>query len=113
MVRGQTVPLPPTEVHGRADGKLQPVEDLMPEKVAAPKEGWVSLGSLHCCSSVPGGLQYVGGTHTGTVCEEMKPKGRIHVGESSWRTVSCERDPTLEQGKMQGVLPLWRKEWQD
>jgi len=38
-------------------------------------------------------------THEGAVCEELQPMGRTHHWRSVWRTVSHERDLTLEQGK--------------
>jgi len=41
----------------------------------------------------------VEGTHTGAVCEELQPMGRTHTGGSLWRTVSCVKDPMLEQGQ--------------
>jgi len=44
MVR-QAVPLQPTEVHGEAEIHLQPVEDLMPNKVVTSREAHAGEGS--------------------------------------------------------------------
>jgi len=38
-------------------------------------------------------------THAGEVFEELQPVGRAQHYRSLWRTGSCGRDPTLEQGK--------------
>jgi len=38
------------------------------------------------------------GTHTGAVCEELHPREGLTL-ENLGRTVSCERDLTVEQGK--------------
>ncbi|GAB0209175.1 AN1-type zinc finger protein 5-like [Grus japonensis] len=43
----QAVPLQPVEVNGKADIRLQPVEDPMPEQVEAPEGGYDPVGSLH------------------------------------------------------------------
>jgi len=47
----------------------------------------------------------VEGTHTGAVCEELQPLGRIHIGEDS-SAVSCERDLMLELGQSVRSPPL-------
>ncbi|CAM9637139.1 unnamed protein product, partial [Bubo scandiacus] len=101
IVRGQAVPLQPMEVTSGADADLEdPMEDPMLEQVAVPEEGWDSMGrSPCCCSSVLGGLQHAWGTHAGAAWETLQPMGRTHIGESLWRTASCERETMLEQGK--------------
>jgi len=48
---------------------------------------------------VPEGLQDVGRTHTGAVCEELQPVGKDSRWRSLWRTVSRGRDLMLEQGR--------------
>ena len=71
----------------------------MLEQVDAPKEGWDSVRSPQWNSSLLEGLQPAAGTHAGAVWEELQPVGRTHVGETLWRTVSRDREPTPEQGK--------------
>lgn len=53
------------------------------------------MGNPHC--SVLEVLHPVKGTCVFEVCEEMQTMGGTHIGELC-RTVSCGREPMLEQG---------------
>jgi len=48
---------------------------------------------------VPEGLQPVGRTHTGAVCEELQPMGRTHAGEVCGELSPVRGIFTLEQGQ--------------
>jgi len=120
----QIVPLQSMEVHSEADIHLQPMEDCDPEgscdpvgsptlkqapaKTCRPVErgahtgagllaGLVTLWGPMLEQPVPEGLHPVGRTHAGAV--ELAACGKHSHWRSLWRTVSRERDLTLEQGK--------------
>lgn len=56
--------------------------------------------------SVPEGPYPMEVTHTGAVHEELQPMQRTLVGEVHGGLSPCGRDPTVEQGRVWGVL-LW------
>jgi len=60
-------PLQPMEVHGGADLHLQPMEDLMPEQVDAPKGGCDPVGSPYWSRLLAGPVT-PWETHAGAVC---------------------------------------------
>ena len=75
------------------------MEDPTPEQAAVPKEGWDSEGSPCWSSLLLGGLQPMEGTYDGAVHEDLQPCGKDSHWRRSWKTVSHDKDPTLEQGK--------------
>jgi len=87
-----------------------PVLEQAPGRTCGPVErgahagagllaGLVTLWGPTLEQPVPEGLHPVGGTHAGAVCEELQPVGKDSQRRSLWRTVSHERDLTLEQGQ--------------
>ena len=50
--------------------------------------------------SNPEGLHPVEGTHPGTVCEELQPVGRTHVGEVHGGLSAVEGTPHWSRGRV-------------
>lgn len=78
------------------------------ERGASFLAGIVTCGVPRLEQCISQGLHWVGGTHTGTVCEKLQATGRSHL-EKFVKAVSCGTVSTQGEGKCVMGLPCKEK----
>lgn len=94
------VPLQPMEIHVGAQIHLQPMEELHPGAGGCPRESchpWEACGE-RTPRPARGSLKHSTPCKTDPYLGATFPHG-MGSHWNSWRTISCERNPLMKQGK--------------